>query len=993
MPILVNLSRYRSRAGREALRQYQIRCRVPNRVSVSQPAAIYFAHRHADLPMADERYLEILFVTDPAKDMDTIEQNNDRLLDGSGKWLQMDTNYNEWENPHKSRVLWISGDPGKGKTMLAISMIKRLMEKMGSNANSSNTLLAYFFCDNKDSRRSSTISVLRSLIYQILVQRPDLTSHFKAVYEREEEQFFTSPNAVQTLWYVLQSLISRSNLQNVYFIIDALDELDLQSIKDLLMLLGPVLGSEAENADHKLRWNLDRYCQVKWLVTSRNIDFISHSMAKQLNISLEVNAGHVRDAVWKFIDRAVEELQKLKGYGSSLTKYVRDTLREKSEGTFLYVSVACRELSQPEIRLLTTKSVLATMPRGLTPLYQRIMDQVTANADRDLVEHAKAILRAMVLAVRPLTVQEIAIAADLPAEYHDDIDILREYIGLCGSFVTRQQDTVYFVHLSVKTYLCSVDQVFHLPVSEYHAQLTRFFLAHICVSKDDSKEEGKEIILLEYPCSSWMHHAQSSESSINWEQNLSLELFSNTSRSRQQWLNIYWPLNNPEWEKQPARFSPLHLAAYSGIHGLVMAVLSRGDPVDEADSFGHTALIWAAKGGYNDIVKLLLEHGANLETKTQNGLTALVFAIINGHQKVVHELIKQGAKVSTTDKLGWTPLHHAATHGHTKILGDILEAGAEVNIKDIAQQSALQRAAFCCDLKSIQILVDWKADVSVTDKDKCTLLHRSCGDGELDLVTFWIKHFVDIEATDNQSWTSLMHAAWNGHPAVAAFLIQNGAKLESKAMDGSTALHLATWNGHAHVTKVLLEGKANPNSEDDMHETPLQQAAWRGHIGVCRVLLKSGADPNTRSDSGVTPLHQAASNGHDAVVRLLFEWAAEPNAIDSLNITPAARAEESGHLALAELLRSFETMDENEEYETVQHPGEFQVVDQAVSKLLDVPSESCMGQSQGAGFSKYTKIIAFVNGETTYYFMKSSEKEEVISSKHILDPLPVFNRC
>jgi ankyrin repeat protein len=941
----------------------------------------------AGLSKENEKYLNVLFMTDPSDDMEAIEQNNGELLEGSGSWLQMDTNYRAWFDHTGTKVLWIHGDPGKGKTMLAISVVKTLLERMKFDSSASEICFAYYFCDNKDNRRNSSLAILRSLIYQIIHQRPDLCFRFRTVYEREGDQLFTSENGVQSLWSILRKLLSSPSLQKVYIIIDALDESEEQSTKDLLNLLKPFLNPELDIHDDQTTLKEETSCGVKWLLTSRNIDFISRSLRGALNVSLETNANLVQDSVWKFIDQRVDQLQRLKAYDAALTELVRCTFREKSQGTFLYVSLACRELSQSGVDLTNTESVLERLPQGLLPLYQRIMTQINPTEDLKLAAHTKAMLRAMVLALRPLTIQELAIAANLP---HDDVDILNEYVASCGSFITRRQDKVHFVHESVKTYLRSIDEVFSASVDIYHAELTRSFLNHVGELKDNRSDVAEAATLLGYPTSFWIYHARQSGHYMTWEATLHSELFSSVSQSRQKWLDLYWVTNHQEWEKQPADFTPLHLAAYGGISSLVSALLARGDAVDEADSNGNTALIWAAKNGHGDVVRILLENDADCEAKTIDGLTALLWATINSHQRVVQELIKYRASVRVTDSMGWTPLHHAASHGHSHVLADLLAAGAAIDAKDICQESALQRATFCVDLAIIKILVEKGADIRVKDKDGLTLLHLAAGDGHLDLVDFWLTHSGDLETKDDQGWTPLMHAAWFGHHNITAYLIQNGAKLETRSLDGNTSLHLATWKCHARVVKVLLDAKADPNSECDRKETPLQQAASLGHAVVCQLLLESGVDPNAKSDSGATPLHQAAANGHEVVSRLLLDFGGDPNTIDKSEQTPGARAEENNHLILAKLLKSFEIRGDEEDLDTGQDeaPGEFEELDPAVCQLLKVPLESCIGQPHGKpGFSKPTKVTALVNGKARHFFMKSGPIGEMFASMQSSRPV------
>ena len=121
---------------------------------------------------------------------------------------------------------------------------------------------------------------------------------------------------------------------------------------------------------------------------------------------------------------------------------------------------------------------------------------------------------------------------------------------------------------------------------------------------------------------------------------------------------------------------------------------------------------------------------------------------------------------------------------------------------------------------------------------------------------------------------------------------------------------------------------------------------WPGHATICQLLLEEGIDPNTTSDSGTTPLHQADANGHVTVAKQLLECGSDPNALDSSKQTPAARAEENNHLPLAKMLRSHET-DYNEHEHGASDaigPGQAEMLDSSVCKLLNISLESGFGQ-------------------------------------------------
>jgi hypothetical protein len=64
--------------------------------------------------------LHALFVTNPLDDMIKVQDDKNKLVHGTCSWILGDPVYTKWLNEDRSQILWIHGDPGKGKTMLTI---------------------------------------------------------------------------------------------------------------------------------------------------------------------------------------------------------------------------------------------------------------------------------------------------------------------------------------------------------------------------------------------------------------------------------------------------------------------------------------------------------------------------------------------------------------------------------------------------------------------------------------------------------------------------------------------------------------------------------------------------------------------------------------------------------------------------------------------------------------------------------------------------------
>ena len=408
----------------------------------------------------DVHCLQDLILTDPRCDMERIEARKDQLLEGSCSWVLEDPAFDQWWSHDDSQFLWIHGDPGKGKTMMTIALIaevsKRLNDRPGSN------VLAYFFCENTNDKLNTTVSVLRGLIYQLVDQKKMLLRHIRDKYDIAGRRLFEDENALYALKRMFFNMLNDPALENVYFMIDGLDECD-STIHELLEWI--------------IRRSYTEFPKIKFLVTSRNeqafIERLGHG--HQLEISLEKNSAHVAHAVEIFIDYKTKELANFKLYASELQEVVRKHLYEKAEGTFLWVALVCKELRK--IGKHRAKSFLEKTPAGLEPFYKRILKQVLCQEDKDDVKLCRQILCSVTLAFRPLRLEEIAVFAKIPEQFHDPSD-LKSLVSYCGSFITIRENTAYLVHQSAKDFLSGEKgkEIFHSGQENEHANTASFCL-------------------------------------------------------------------------------------------------------------------------------------------------------------------------------------------------------------------------------------------------------------------------------------------------------------------------------------------------------------------------------------------------------------------------------------------------------------------------------------------------------------------------------------
>ncbi|GAB1319954.1 Vegetative incompatibility protein HET-E-1 [Madurella fahalii] len=148
-----------------------------------------------------------------------IEQTKGGLLQDAYRWILDNPEYRQWRDGEQSRVLWIKGDPGKGKTMLLCGIINELQKSIGDT-----DLVSFFFCQAADQRINNAAAVLRGLIYLLATQQRSLISYIQERHRDAGKQLFEGVNAWTALSQILTSMLEDPNLQNTFLVIDALDE-------------------------------------------------------------------------------------------------------------------------------------------------------------------------------------------------------------------------------------------------------------------------------------------------------------------------------------------------------------------------------------------------------------------------------------------------------------------------------------------------------------------------------------------------------------------------------------------------------------------------------------------------------------------------------------------------------------------------------------------------------------------------------------------------
>lgn len=434
------------------------------------------------------------WVTDPQSHKEDIQERKGGLVEGSYRWILQDEQFTKWYESESS-LLWLNGDPGKGKTMSVCGIIDHI-----SALSDSNTVLSYFFCDASDSNFNNAASVLRGIVYSIIFQNSTALS-----YVRKRFKEFSKPLSDPRLaWTVLQKIFigifSAMEYQKTYLIIDGLDECR-EDRAELLEFIVKISNS----------------LPVKWLISSRKwpaIKEILKTRPELLEVNLEDNEIDVCAAVDLYISHQMQSLSTIKQYDQKRKEAVEHHLRSKSNSTFLWASLVCRMLKK--IPTWQTMKRLDSFPTGLDALYGRMLEQIqpSPGEEGDLgFDGLYAQIISLTLgAFRPLSLDELYYLVD---DEGISVKDLEDIVALCGSFLTIQRRVIHFIHESAKDYLLNEASGFKFDREKQHAVLFSKSLSNLTQSLQrdilyletcNPRTVQDSLGFISYQCLHWISH-------------------------------------------------------------------------------------------------------------------------------------------------------------------------------------------------------------------------------------------------------------------------------------------------------------------------------------------------------------------------------------------------------------------------------------------------------------------------------------------------------
>ncbi|RFN47816.1 hypothetical protein FIE12Z_7944 [Fusarium flagelliforme] len=796
---------------------------------------------------------------------DIYDDSRDKRLDGTCEWIMQREKFLEWQAPSSSsKVLWIRGPAGFGKTILC----GRIVEEVETTSIGP---VASFFLSSKFEGRDNPFSVIRSWLMTLMMRSKAAFDIVRTSRVSQHEQKATQAQTL-ALFGTLLTEISDCTL-----ILDGLDECvsatdtDVESIPRFLDVLREVVSQT----------------NTRLLITSRGNRVIKQGLCLFPGYSeYDITTEDVATDLMAYSSQVVGT--RLSNKDKSTRLLIANKMKDRCEGQFQWIKLQERSLRKGRNRKQLEREIDNT-PSGLDSLYDREWKRINSMGVTDR-ERALCLLRWIVFATRPLNVFEISEAVlvmddceellvdEMPDEFDDDY-VESMILNLCGSLLETRHPSknevqtfgathddytgdesqfdvdqgsvgwqeVHLTHFSVKEYLLSIS-LFPIPspISNENLRVSNEQLGNTALAKaclryinfkgawENWQAERPATGLLSYAAESWPIHYKRVQAPDVELRGAINDLFEGRSKNFEAWRDWHDFKLFDLPSRGTRKVNPFHIAISLGLEDVVADQIHNGAELNPVVGDGVTPLSLALAWGNIEIAEVLLARGASVTLADKSGKTPLHIVVEQGNVNLARQILDRGCDLSAKARDGYTPLLYAARDGHCEVLKLLLERGAS-HLDSVKGHTAVGLAAWYNNISVVRVLLDQGPD---------------------------------MEATGN-GMSLLGIAAFRGHIELAELILDRGAAIDRLCYgrSGHTPLRLAISRGNHAVAKVLLSRGADITAVSKALENPLYEAAANGRRDVVELLLRDNADGG---EDGYAALKFAIQVNHLEAVETLF---------------------------------------------------------------------------------------------------------------------------
>lgn len=361
----------------------------------------------------------------------TYEDHKDRnppRVPGTCLWFLKNQRFGDWLVSDSSDLLWVTADPGCGKSVLSRSLIDHELQ-----SGISRTTCYFFFKDIGEQR--SAVNAISALLHQLCTQDHSVLQQVVRAYQSNGNRLTIS---FSWLWKAFLAATSCSKAGEIVCILDALDECEEQDILTLIEFLNSFYTTRSGFAG-----------RVKFLVTSRPYYDIEDRFDELvIRLTGEDESEQIGQEIDLVIKDRVPKIAARKTFDRKTQDALQERLLASESRTYLWLYLALADIE---------KAFGITNPKKMREFVDRIPKSVDEAYEAMLnrspqPERAWKLLHIVLAAVEPLNLREVNMAFNLEGgqKSYEDVDLIPEMSlqshikNVCGLILTIYDSKLIF---------------------------------------------------------------------------------------------------------------------------------------------------------------------------------------------------------------------------------------------------------------------------------------------------------------------------------------------------------------------------------------------------------------------------------------------------------------------------------------------------------------------------------------------------------------------
>ncbi|KAK7415160.1 hypothetical protein QQX98_006104 [Neonectria punicea] len=819
------------------------------------------------------------------------------------QWILTDPKFMEWKESEEGSMLFVTGNPGCGKSNLA-KYIQGVMEEPTTEDAEPN-LVVSFYCDSLESSRVNPPIldlVVRSLLSkQRTISRPvrqKLTSLLENFIPDRQKTHTVVENDLDKrfnhLMEVVQTLVMDQNGVPACLIIDGLDQCEDIFILRLLRGLDSIFRRQGSKSN------------LKVLITSRMADSIrGFALA---NSHIEVTSETVEADIQRVVDEEVDRIMMARQIATIAVTSVSAVIVERSNGSFLFAASVLKELWLiKDTGANSVFTLVTSCPSTMEAIYQQDMDRLEAERP-DLFR----LVQILCIAKRAIRVGE---AREILRMQNPDItenyDLIGDLTRMCQRLVKfGGEDTLELLHQTLYDFI----------INTYEVSLIHESFAEICLQylsglnweevlefsgryrsvRNRRYQVDMRYPLMDYACP-WMgyHWRHAGAAAIPKAWDLWDFICSDNGRNWQLYAmpKRAGPSSLPP-PPTPSSVSSEFSSRSASVVSRTRSDLSSSDDASSASaSDSDDSDRESSSASSSSVTSLRASQPAPPEIPKPPLVILAQWDVDCILRELFFDALESTPRQVFHKFLSKVPYLAPRSTGHS--LADFKAMVNEVWDGTTAVHYAAAQTG-----KSLEVMLPYVNDINLPDDDGATPLILAAASGEIKGVSLLLEAGADIDHADDWSQTALYSALHSNSGEVVELLLKYGADPNIPAESGHTPLEVVVGKNHDEYAKILLDYHPDVTAPMTTGQPPAFLASRLGSHEVLELLL-----PHIDIDQvwdGERIIHNACWRGLESVIKKLIKLGANLNdpPIGTPKATPVALAAECGHNSILKALLS-----------------------------------------------------------------------------------------